>query len=86
MEIIYTFAYLTDTPKIFSTFRSHQQNLKLQWKRLMESKRIYETRCREEVACNQFYHQEISRLGKSSKEAEKVYQNIENFCETMMLL
>ena len=56
----------------FSTFRSHQQNLKLQWKRLMESKRIYETRCREEVACNQFYHQEISRLGKSSKEAEKV--------------
>ena len=38
----------------------------------MESKRIYETRCREEVACNQFYHQEISRLGKSSKEAEKV--------------
>ena len=53
-------------------FRSHQQNLKLQWKRLMESKRIYETRCREEVACNQFYHQEIARLGKSSKEAEKV--------------
>ena len=39
----------------------------------MEAKRIYETRCREEVACNQFYHQEISRLGKSSKEAEKVY-------------
>ena len=53
-------------------FRSHQQNLKMQWKRLMESKRVYEMRCREEVACNQFYHQEISRLGKSSKEAEKV--------------
>ena len=44
----------------------------MQWKRLMESKRVYEMRCREEVACNQFYHQEISRLGKSSKEAEKV--------------
>ena len=58
--------------KTRSMFRSHQQNLKLQWKRLMESKRIYETRCRDEVACNQFYHQEISRLGKSSKEAEKV--------------
>ena len=54
-------------------FRNHQQNLKLQWKKLMESKRIYETRCREEVACNQFYHQEISRLGKSSKEAEKAH-------------
>ena len=53
-------------------FRTHQQNLKMQWKRLLDFKRLYETRCREEVASNQFYHQEISRLGKSSREAEKV--------------
>ena len=66
------FEFYMDIHNKILCFRSHQHNLKLQWKRLMESKRIYETRCREEVASNQFYHQEISRLGKSSREAEKV--------------
>ena len=52
--------------------RNHQQNIKVLWKRTGESKRIYEMKCREEVASNQFYHQEVARCGKSSKEAEKV--------------
>ena len=52
--------------------RGHQTNLKIQWKRLNDTKRSYELRCREEVASNQFYHQEVSRLGKNSRDAEKV--------------
>ena len=52
--------------------RNHQQNIKVLWKRTCESKRIYEMKCREEVASNQFYHQEVARCGKNSKEAEKV--------------
>ena len=55
-----------------SLFRNHQQNIKVLWKRTCESKRIYEMKCREEVASNQFYHQEVARCGKNSKEAEKV--------------
>lgn len=53
--------------------RNHQQNVKAHWKRVSEAKRLYETRCREEVASNQFYHQEVARLGKSSREAEKAH-------------
>lgn len=53
--------------------RNHQQNVKVLWKRASEAKRIYELKCREEVASNQFYHQEVARCGKSSKEAEKVH-------------
>ena len=54
--------------------RLQQQSLKLHWKRAQEAKRIYDSRCREEVACNQVYHQEIARSGKSSREADKVRQ------------
>ena len=53
-------------------FRNHQQNVKVLWKRTCEAKRIYDLKCREEVASNQFYHQEVARCGKISKEAEKV--------------
>ena len=53
-------------------YRNHQQNIKVLWKRLSEAKRIYDLRCREEIASNQFYHQEVARCGKNSKEAEKV--------------
>ena len=42
-------------------------------KRSSEAKRIYDLKCREEIASNQFYHQEIARCGKNSKEAEKVH-------------
>ena len=52
--------------------RNHQQNVKVLWKRACEAKRIYELKCREEVGSNQFYHQEVARCGKTSKEAEKV--------------
>ena len=58
--------------------RNHQQNIKVLWKRTCEAKRIYELKCREEVASNQFYHQEVARCGKASKEAEKVYIYLRN--------
>ena len=57
---------------IYFFFRNHQQNVKVLWKRTCEAKRIYDLKCREEVASNQFYHQEVARCGKISKEAEKV--------------
>ncbi len=57
----------------FPTFyRNHQQNVKVLYKRATEAKRVYEVRCREEVASNQFYHQEVARCGKNSREADKV--------------
>ena len=59
-------------------YRNHQQNIKVLWKRLSEAKRIYDLRCREEIASNQFYHQEVARCGKNSKEAEKVRTNRTN--------
>jgi len=55
------------------TVRNHQQNIKVLSKRSSEAKRIYDLKCREEIASNQFYHQEIARCGKNSKEAEKAY-------------
>ena len=60
-------------------YRNHQQNIKVLWKRLSEAKRIYDLRCREEIASNQFYHQEVARCGKNSKEAEKVRTNVISF-------
>ena len=48
-------------------------------KRSSEAKRIYDLKCREEIASNQFYHQEIARCGKNSKEAEKVYLKCDGF-------
>ena len=57
---------------IHKYYRNHQQNIKVLWKRSSEAKRIYELKCREEIGSNQFYHQEVARCGKSSKEAEKV--------------
>ena len=53
-------------------FRNHQQNVKVLWKRSSESRKLYELKCREEVASNQFYHQEVARCGKNSREADKV--------------
>ena len=73
--------------------RNHQQNIKVLWKRTGESKRIYEMKCREEVASNQFYHQEVARCGKSSKEAEKVrdfeslnYSGLNRKCNSTVLI
>ena len=57
---------------LFFCDRVQQHSLKVQWKRTQDAKRIYDIRCKEEVVCNQAYHQEIARSGKSSKEAEKV--------------
>ncbi len=52
--------------------RQWQQRLKLDHKRAMEAKAVYEKRCKEEIVCNHFYHQEMAKFGKLSKEAEKV--------------
>ncbi len=52
--------------------RQCQQKLKLDWRRVVEAKANYEKKCKEEIYCNQFYHQEISKFGKPSKEAERV--------------
>lgn len=57
--------------------RVQQHSLKVQWKRTQDAKRIYDIRCKEEVVCNQAYHQEIARSGKSSKEAEKALTKYE---------
>ena len=63
----------------FYVLRNHQQNIKVLSKRSSEAKRIYDLKCREEIASNQFYHQEIARCGKNSKEAEKVYLKCDGF-------
>ena len=56
----------------FPLIRNHQQNVKVLWKRAGESRKLYELKCKEEVASNQFYHQEVARCGKNSREADKV--------------
>ena len=70
---------------IFAYFfsRNHQQNVKVLWKRTCEAKRIYDLKCREEVASNQFYHQEVARCGKISKEAEKVSIEVRTYVKTV---
>jgi len=65
--------------------RNHQQNVKVLWKRTCEAKRIYDLKCREEVASNQFYHQEVARCGKSSKEAEKAHSKYAKAKQTLDL-
>jgi len=65
--------------------RNHQQNVKVLWKRTCEAKRIYDLKCREEVASNQFYHQEVARCGKISKEAEKAHSKYAKAKQTLDL-
>lgn len=48
-----------------------QSKLKIDHRRLQESKKAYESKCKEEITSNQAVYEEISRHGRSSKEAEK---------------
>ena len=58
---------------IFLTnYRHSQQKLKSDHKKAMDAKKIYESRCNEEILSNQCYHQEVAKRGKASREADKV--------------
>ena len=48
-----------------------QQRLKVDSRRFVDTKRAYETRCKEEIASNRNVYEERSRHGKDSREAER---------------
>ena len=55
------------------TVRSLQGQLRTAHKRMLEVKKSYEARCREEIQANQHYHQEVSRSGRDSSLAERAH-------------
>ena len=55
------------------TVRSLQTQLRAAHKRMLEVKKTYEARCREEIQANHQYHQEVSRSGRDSSVAERAH-------------
>ena len=55
------------------TVRSLQGQLRTAHKRMLEVKKSYEARCREEIQAAQHYHQEVSRSGRDSSLAERAH-------------
>ena len=55
------------------TVRSLQTQLRTAHKRMLEVKKAYESRAREEIQANQLYHQEVSRSGRDSSVAERAH-------------
>ena len=55
------------------TVRSLQASLRTAHKRMLEVKKSYESRAREEIQANQLYHQEVSRSGRDSSVAERAH-------------
>ena len=58
-------------------FSEYQMKLKQDYRRSLDAKRAYESRCSEEILSSQIFHKEISRHGKGSKEAEKAKTKFE---------
>ena len=53
--------------------RNLQVQLRAGQKRMVEVKKCYENKCREEIQANHQYHQEVSRSGRDSSVAERAH-------------
>ena len=63
--------------------RSCQQRLKSEWRKATDCRRLYETRCNEEILSNQQFHQEVVKKGRNSKEAERALLKFEKSRQTL---
>jgi len=53
--------------------RTLQTQIKTAYKRMVDSKKGYEIRCREEIQANHMFHQEVARTGRETSGAERAY-------------
>jgi len=53
--------------------RSLQAQLKTAYRRVSETKKAYEVRCREEIQANHLFHQEVARTGSDSTGADRAH-------------
>eukprot|EP00090_Calanus_glacialis_P014141 TRINITY_DN2281_c0_g1_i1.p1 TRINITY_DN2281_c0_g1~~TRINITY_DN2281_c0_g1_i1.p1 ORF type:complete len:554 (-),score=87.29 TRINITY_DN2281_c0_g1_i1:284-1945(-) len=53
--------------------RTLQTQIKTVYKRMVDSKKGYEIRCREEIQANHLFHQEVARTGRETSGAERAH-------------